>query len=119
MTALYFASGGVISGPPPDQPPFISITTPADGADVSGTIAVEAAASDTGGVITVGYRVDNGSTVNMTRVAGDSRSGTWRADFNTTALDDGQHQVAVVASDTIGQQSSSYVTMHVSNGSFA
>ena len=115
MTALYFASGGVIAGPPPAQPPFIAITTPTDRADVSGTI--EAAASDADGVITVGYRVDNGSTVNMTRVAGDSRSGTWRADFNTTALDDGQHQIAVVASDTVGQQSSSYVTMRVSNGS--
>ena len=117
MTMLHFASGGVAAGTPTDQPPFVSITTPSDGSDLSGTVSIEAEASDAGGVATVGYYVDEGSIVNMTLVAGDFRSGTWRADLNTTSVNDGQHQLAVVAADDLGQQSSPYVTIQVTNGS--
>jgi endoglucanase len=116
MSELYFASGGSGGETPEDQPPMVAISTPSDGADVNGTISIKAVASDTDGVVTVGYRVDSGPMVAMTLLAGDFSQGTWGTDFNTTAVDDGQHQLSIIAADVTGQQSSPYVTINVRNG---
>jgi hypothetical protein len=115
MTSLYFASGGVVN-PPTDPPPTLTITRPSDGSNVSGLVTIEASASDAGGVISVHYRVDNGPAAPMVLITGTANSGAWQADLNTTQLSDGQHQITVAATDTIGQQSSRLITVNVVNG---
>jgi hypothetical protein len=114
MTSLYLASGGV-PPPPTNLPPTVSIVTPSSGATVEGSITISADISDADGVSTVSYRVDGGSGVPMARTSGDDRSGRWQAALNTLQLADGQHQIAVVAVDTLGRSSSPFVTVNVRN----
>jgi len=117
MSALNQAAGGS-SGPPPpaDTPPAVSLLKPAAGAVVTGTIPVEASASDDHGVAGVSFQIDGGAPVTMTRFFGSSTSGKWQASWDTTAAPDGQHSVKVVATDTAGQQASSSATVNVNNG---
>lgn len=115
MTALYFASGVVVS-PPADSPPSVSIINPADGATVSGAVTVEANAGDDFGVTGVAYRIDDGAEAGMALVSGDASSGAWRAGVDTALLADGQHKLTVVATDTGGQKSSPFVMINVNNG---
>lgn len=114
MTALYLASGGVVN-PPPDPPPAVSITAPADGSTVSGSISISASASDAGGVVSVNYRVDNGSAVPMLLISGTANNGQWQATLSTLALADGVRKLTVIATDAAGQQSSPFVNVNVRN----
>ena len=89
--------------PPADLPPAVSITAPGAGATLSGSITLSASASDTGGVVSLFYRVDNGSTVSMTQTSGSSLSGQWSAGLDTTQFTDGVHTITVIATDTASQ----------------
>ena len=113
LTELYVASGGA---PPPtgNVPPAVTITAPADGATVSGTLAVSALASDADGIAGVAYRVDGGAPVAMTHL-GPAATDPWQASLATTVLTDGLHQVTVVASDATGLTSSPAVVVAVRN----
>ena len=114
MTALFTASGGVVT-PPADLPPAVSITAPGAGATLSGSVTLSASASDTGGVVSLSYRVDNGSTVSMTQTSGSSLSGQWSAGLDTTQFTDGVHTITVIATDTASQQSSPSVGVSIRN----
>ncbi len=115
MTALYLASGGVVN-PNPDPPPAVSITSPVDGSTVSGSIVIAANVSDSGGVSTVNYRVDNGTAQTMLLQSGGTvNNGVWQASLSTMALADGVRKITVIATDTIAQQSSPFVNVNVRN----
>jgi hypothetical protein len=106
------SGGGGGGGTPTDNPPSVSITSPAGGATVSGTITVAASASDDNGVTQVEFRVD-GSAI------GTDTDGTngWSVDWDTSGATDGGYSLTAVATDTANQTATSAaVSVTVSNG---
>ena len=96
--------------PPPDTtPPTVTITSPASGATVSGTITVTATASDDRGVAGVQFRLDGAGGAEDT-VAPYSIS------WDTTTAVNGSHTITAIARDAAGNQTTSApVTVTVSN----
>jgi chitodextrinase len=74
--------------------PTVSITSPAGGATVFGTITVTANASDNIGVAGVTFTVD-GSTIGT-----EDTSSPYSVSLNTTTLSDGAHTLRAIARDT-------------------
>lgn len=101
----------VNNGPPPDTtPPTVSITSPANGATVSGTITVTASASDNVGVVGVQFFLDGA-------LATDDTSAPYSVPWNTTGAANGPHTLTAVARDAAGNSTTSAgVTVTVSNG---
>jgi hypothetical protein len=79
----------------------VSISSPASGATVSGTITVTATASDNVGVASVQFQVDGSSLGAAVTVAPYSQS------LNTTTLANGKHSLTAVAVDTSGNKATS------------
>jgi hypothetical protein len=87
---------------PVDNPPSVTITNPADGSKVSGSVNVTADASDDNGVTQVEFFV-NGSSIGVDTDDSDG----WLASWDTTVYDDGpSYNVRATASDSIGQTAS-------------
>ena len=104
-------SGGGGGGTPTDNPPTVSLASPAGGSTVSGTVTVTAQASDDHGVSSVQFVVD-GSPLGTDTNGGDG----WSVPWNTTAVADGSHSLTAVATDTANQATTSApVTVTVSN----
>jgi hypothetical protein len=94
-----------------DNPPSVSVTNPAEGAMVSGSVTVTADASDDKGVTQVEFFVDDTSIGTDT----DGSDG-WSANWDTTAYTDGsQPTVTATATDTVGQTASNSVHVTVDN----
>ncbi|HUG98602.1 MAG TPA: S8 family serine peptidase [Gammaproteobacteria bacterium] len=104
------AGGGGGGGGDPDNPPSVSVTSPLNGATVSGTVSVTASASDDNGVSQVQFFVDGGSI----GVDTDGSNG-WSASWDTTGSADGGHTVTATATDSIGQTASDSVGVTVDN----
>jgi subtilisin family serine protease len=105
---LYSLFGGA---PPPGDttPPSTSITSPASGVTVSGTITVGANASDNVGVTRVELYVDNVLT-------GTDTSSPYQFSWNTTTATNGGHALQTTAYDAATNVgSSSVVNVTVSN----
>src|SRR5206468_8740015 len=102
----------VANAPPPDTtPPTVSITSPANGATVSGTITVTANAADNVGVAGVQFRVDGAN------VGAEDSAAPYSASFNTTAVANGSHTLSAIARDAAGNRTTSAGgTVSVSNG---
>ena len=102
----------VSNGPPPDTtPPTVSITAPANGATVSGSVTVSANASDNVAVAGVQFEL-NGSPLGA-----EDTSSPYAVTWNTTAFANGSYTLTAVASDTSGNSTtSSPVTVTVNNG---
>ena len=97
--------------PSPDTtPPTVSITSPAYGATVSGTITITATASDDQGVAGVQFQLDgvNGGA--------EDTGAPYSISWDTTTAANGSHTITAVARDAAGNQTtSSPVTVTVSN----
>jgi subtilisin family serine protease len=104
--ALAYLGGGTV-----DNPPSVSITSPSDGAIVSGTVAVTASASDDNGISKVEFFVD-GASIGVDTNGGDG----WSVSWDTTTKVDGSHTVSATATDSIGQTATDSVTVTVDNG---
>ena len=105
---LYSLFGGA---PPPGDttPPSTSVTSPASGATVSGTITVGASASDNVGVTRVELYVDN-------VLIGTDTSSPYQFSWNTTTATNGGHALQTKAYDAATNVgSSSVVNVTVSN----
>jgi Bacterial Ig domain len=92
-----------------NSPPSVSISTPAGGALVSGTITVSGSASSVAGISSVQVQVDSGSAVTATGTA------SWTQSVDTTALTDGAHTVTAQATDSFGRSTGASVSVTVSN----
>ena len=91
-------------------PPTVSITSPADGAGVSGTIMITASANDDVGVAGVQFRVD-GADLGVEDLAD-----PFEIAFNTTGVSDGPAVLLASARDAAGNSAASApVTVDVSN----
>jgi hypothetical protein len=104
-----FASCG---GSPVDAPPTVSVTSPAGGSTVSGTVAVVASATDDHDVAQVEFFVDGASL----GVDTDGTDG-WSVSWNTTTATNGGHTTTATATDTVGQTASSSNPVTVANAS--
>jgi hypothetical protein len=105
-----FRLGAPDSPPPPDAtPPLVSIATPADGATVSGPIAVAATASDDVAVANVQFQIDG-----INRAAAQTAPPygfTW--DSTTTA--NGPHSITAMATDASGNTRAATAAVTVAN----
>jgi Bacterial Ig domain len=107
------------SAPQPPQPsppsdttlPSVSISAPAPSATVSGTVSVSGSASDNIGLATVQVSIDGGAYQ-----AAQGTSG-WSYSLDSTTLPDGSHTLAVRATDTSGNVSTTSEGVTVQNNS--
>jgi hypothetical protein len=99
-----------ITVPGSDLPPTISITQPAEGATVSGTVTIQATASDDDGVTQVLFK--DGATVIGTDTNG---ADGWTIPWDTTPVAQGSHTITATAIDTIGQMGSDSNNVTVDN----
>ena len=108
---LIFAVG---AGAPDTTPPTTSITAPANGATVSGTVNVTASASDNVGVTRVEFYIDGG-------LSGTDTTSPYSFSWNTTGLVNGSsHTIqskAYDAANNVG--SSTTISVTVDNGAVA
>jgi hypothetical protein len=81
-----------------DGPPSVAVTSPAEGATVSGIVLVQASASDDVGVTQVAFSVD-GDAIGTDTNGADG----WSAPWDTRTALDGAHTITATATDTKGQ----------------
>lgn len=99
-----------VSQPPPNAPPSITLTNPADSATVSGTRTIQATASDDGGVARVRFAIDGVELATDT----DGSDG-WSTSWNTGSTADGAHTVTATAFDGAEQSASDSSNVTVDN----
>jgi hypothetical protein len=107
--ADYDLTATITYGSADTQAPIVSITNPADGATVSGTVSVTASASDNVGVTQVRFYVDGSLKTTDT-------SSPYSYSWDTTGYSDGSHTVQAVAYDAAGNYAGDTHTVTVSNG---
>ena len=117
--ALYADAGGASvcnfavtggSTPPDTTPPTVSMTAPASGASISGSVPVSATAADNVGVVGVQFLLDG--AVLGAEVLQAPYTTTW----NTTAATNASHVLTAVARDAAGNKTTSAaVTVTVGN----
>src|SRR6266540_1554890 len=91
-------------------PPTVAITSPASGAAVRGTIAVNANASDNVGVAGVQFKLDGAN------LGAEDTASPYSVSWNTTTASEGSHTLTAVARDAAGNTTtSSAVTVTVDN----
>ena len=90
--------------------PTVAVTAPAGGATVSGTVTLQATASDNVGVTSVQFTVDGAN------LGSADTSAPYAASWDTTAAAAGPHTIRAVASDAAGNSTTSApVTVTVDN----
>lgn len=107
------ASAGLGGAPPPvDNPPTVSVVSPAQGETVSGTYTVKVQASDDKGVSKVEVQIDTGARTDITASLS---GGYYTYSWDTTAYADGSHTVTARATDTTNQTATDSKGCTVSN----
>jgi lysophospholipase L1-like esterase len=79
--------------------PVVTITTPADGSQLSGTITIRANVTADAAVIAGAFNVDNANLVFMTPAGG----AAWEGTLDTTTVNDGPHILGVGGLDANGE----------------
>ncbi|MEW6069036.1 MAG: right-handed parallel beta-helix repeat-containing protein [Candidatus Thermoplasmatota archaeon] len=96
--------------PAVNQPPVVSITYPATGQTVNGTIAITGSASDPDGTVQkVEVKIDDGSWSDATGTT------TWSFEWATTTVSNGWHTISARAYDGIDYSEIKFVNVNVSN----
>jgi len=108
-TVTIAADGNITVASRDTTPPSVSITSPASGATVSGTITVTASASDDVGVAGVQFFLDGNAGAEVT-------TAPYSVAWDTTAATNGSHTITAVARDAAGNRTTSApVAVTVSN----
>jgi chitodextrinase len=94
--------------PPDATPPAVSITSPANGATISGAVQVQANATDDVGVTRVELSVDGSPVSSLS-------AGPWTFGLDTTTLANGTHTLTLEAYDAAANSSSGEVSVNVQN----
>ncbi|MFH0948468.1 MAG: Ig-like domain-containing protein [Elusimicrobiota bacterium] len=92
----------------PDNPPTVSITSPLNGATVSGTVVVISSASDDNGINRVEFYVDG-------VLKSSDTTAPYSYSWDTTASSDGVHTLKAIAVDTSSQTATVQISVTVSN----
>jgi hypothetical protein len=95
---------------PTDNPPTVTITSPANGDTVKGSINITANAADDMGLLQVEFFI-NGISIGVDSDSADGWSITWES----AGVDDGDYILMAVATDTAGQTSSASIRVTVDN----
>ena len=82
-------------------PPVVSMTAPASGATVSGTIMVSASATDNVGVAGVQFKLDGAN------LGAELTTAPYTLSWNTTTASNAAHTLTAVARDTVGNTATS------------
>ena len=91
-------------------PPTISITSPLNGANVSGLIYVNATASDNIGVVGIQFKLDG---INL---GTQDTTAPYFILWNTSTASNGAHTLVALALDAAGNNATSIVVVTISNG---
>ncbi|MFN8582357.1 MAG: sulfatase-like hydrolase/transferase [Gemmatimonadaceae bacterium] len=97
----WFDDISLLATPPADQPPTVSVTVPAAGAHLSGSVALTADASDDRGVESVQFLVDG------IAVGAPITAAPFALTYATDTLTAGNHQIAARARDDAAQETTS------------
>ena len=101
-----------VSGASDTTSPIVSMTAPANGATVSGTVTVSANATDNVGMSGVQFQLDGASLGSPVMGTGPGYNMPW----NTTTATNGTHTLSAVASDAAGNTATATsVSVTVSN----
>ncbi len=104
------ASVTVTVSNPDTTAPTVSLTAPASGATVQGTVSVTASASDNVGVAGVQFRLDGAN------LGTEDTASPYSVSWNTVSVANGTHTLTAVARDAAGNtKTSSSVTVTVNN----
>ena len=97
--------------PPPDTtPPTVSVSSPAAGASVAGTIPVNATAADNVGVAGVQFTLDGAN------LGAEDTASSYSVSWNTTTATNGTHTLRAIARDAAGNTTTATaVSVTVSN----
>jgi hypothetical protein len=99
-----------VSSGPANDPPTVAITTPADGATVSGSVPITGTAADTDGTVTlVQVRIDGGSWLMTTGTT------SWSYTWDSTAVADSSHTINARSYDGTDYSALDSVTVTVDN----
>jgi hypothetical protein len=105
------ASGAGGGGGPDTTPPTVTVTAPASGTTVSGTVTVSATASDNVGVVGVQFKL---AGVNL---GAEDTTAPYATTWDTTTATAGTHTLTAVARDAAGNTTiSAPVTVTVGSG---
>jgi hypothetical protein len=100
----------IIDAPPDTNAPAVTMTSPTGGATVSGTVPVNASASDDTGVAAVTFFVDGGPLGSPDTIS------PFGVNWKTSDVADGQHTLTAMARDATGNsRTSAPVTVTVAN----
>jgi hypothetical protein len=100
----------LIKGKPPwagDKKPTVTITNPADGETVSGTVTI---------TVTVSDKEDDPDPTPVIEIDGIQVAQAFSYDWDTTHEADGSHTITATATDSVGNTGSDSVTVTVDNG---
>ncbi len=89
-------------------PPTVAITSPGNGATVTGTISFSVNASDNVAVSSVIFKADGNQVGNLT-------ASPYTLSYNTTSLTNGTHSLSATAYDAAGNSATASVSVTVSN----
>lgn len=89
--------------------PVVTLTSPSNGATLSGTVTVSASATDNVGVTGVTFKIDN------TKIGNTLTTSPYSIALNTTNVSNGTHTLFVTAGDAAGNVSTSTLSINVSN----
>jgi hypothetical protein len=92
-----------------DEPPSVTITSPGPGDTIEDTVTIETTASDDIGVSKVDFYVDNTPIETVT-------STPFSIDWDSSTVNNGEHTIRAVATDTSGQTESHAIIVTVNNG---
>ena len=91
------------------QAPTVSLTAPANGATVSGTINIAATAADNVGVVGVQFKLDGSS------LGSEDLTAPYSVSWATTGATNGSHQLSATARDAAGRTATATLSVTVSN----
>ena len=97
--------------PPVDNPPTVSITSPANGATVSGIVTIIADAKDVEGVVSVKFYIDNDIVKTDT-------TAPYSYSWDTTQAANASTDLRVVATDTAQKTAQAKISVTVNNVPF-
>ncbi len=107
-----FAITFTVSSQPDTTPPAVAVTSPTQGAGVSGVINVTANASDNRGVVGVQFLLDGAN------LGAEDLAAPYSVSWNTAAASSGSHSLRAVARDAAGNSTTSAaVAVTVNNSS--
>ena len=107
---MQIAAFKVSSGTPDTTPPTVSVTSPANGASVLGTISVSATAGDNLGVTGVQFLLDGAN------LGAEDTTSPYSVSWNTTSASNGTHTLSARALDAAGNTgTAASVTVTVDN----